>query len=231
MDRIEALGRSPGEDHPANVMPAPAADVCPAASGTAAVPQSVRAGHRIALLRAATSDIHAATERVVEANGFFASPANYTNYLQRLAAFHRAYDLASAGLDHSALHLFQIDRHEAWLKAELRALGRELPRPARAHAPWRLANASALLGSLYVIAGSTLGARVLCRLTVERGLPRPGGSTYLFAVAGALRWSEAVAYIEQAPGVDEDAMTAGAVATFTHVRGYLSGELSGEVAA
>lgn len=217
MDRNEALQRSRRED----------GQTAAAQRSASARPSGLAAttGRRLGLLRQATSDIHAATERTVEAQGFFQSPRNYAIYLRRLAAFHHAYDRAAGGLDTSALRLFQIDKHECWLRQDLASLGIADAAGEDARTTWRLPNTSALLGSLYVLAGSSLGARVLHRITVERALPGPGGSSYLAALAGALRWTDAVAYIESVPHIQEDAMMAGAVDTFEMIGRYLAGEV------
>ena len=82
-------------------------------------------------------------------------------------------------------------------------------------------DAAAVLGSLYVIAGSTLGARMLQRLCLARAVPSQGGSTYLAALAQSLRWADFTAFLESADIASDTGLIDGALATFAGVRGAL----------
>jgi heme oxygenase len=128
--------------------------------------------------------------------------------------------------------MWRLDRHAAWIAEDLRSLGHS-PAPsaqragqdqngadaaARALAPLSPKSVSRLLGSLYVLAGSTLGARMLHKLTVTRALPTPAGSAYLANAGGSMNWQQFLTFLEGAAIDSEDRMIEGALATFAGVQ-------------
>lgn len=177
------------------------------------------------MLRSATRRAHEKLDNFTIASGFFSSVSAYTNYLAALLSFHTAYGASSQVQDDLAwLTKWKIDRHPVWLSDELTRLGhkqtsKEAPVPVFA-----LRNRAALLGSLYVLAGSAVGARMLQRMLAERRIPTPGGSTYLAALASSLNWNEFLLFLEQTDvGRSSEDIVDGALATFEGVYRTLGG--------
>jgi heme oxygenase len=182
---------------------------------------------RHAKLRAATHGVHAALDSFTIKSGYFENSSRFTDYLCGMAHFHHAYEQAIAGSDtHGWCALWRLDRHSGWIADELWTLGQSravstsgpADPAALALAPLATPCTSGLLGSLYVLAGSTLGARMLHRLTVARSVPAASGSTYLAHAAASMNWQAFLAFLETADIDSEDRMIEGALATFAGVQ-------------
>ncbi len=190
-------------------------------------------GRRHDRLKAATRSAHSALDGFTMDAGFFDNASRFAAYLRGMAHFHSAYAAIvepNDGLGWRAM--WRLDRHAAWIAEDLRSLG-HCPAPstpaanhlenavdatARALAPLSPKCVSRLLGSLYVLAGSTLGARMLHRLTVTRALPTPAGSAYLANAGGSMNWQQFLTFLEGAAIDSEDRMIEGALATFAGVQ-------------
>lgn len=199
-----------------------------------AQPQSGTAypGRRHAVLKSATGAAHEALDGFTMRAGFFDTASQFVAYLQRMAHFHDAYGHATHASDALGWRaMWQVDQHGAWISEDLRTVGggtdvSRLPvacdaklDPARqVLAALKVNCASRLLGSLYVLAGSTLGARMLHKLTVARALPTADGSFYLLHVGGSINWRAFLQFLETAPIDSEDLMIEGALATFSGVQ-------------
>ena len=198
-----------------------------APEATHATGDAVSSGSGVLLhhqLRHATEAAHRKLDGFTIGAGFFASQGRYSDYLYGLAAFHAAYSQAALPLDkHGWLRRWSIDQHPLWIANEIV----QLRAPAPATQPvvsMTLASRSELLGSLYVLAGSTLGARMLQKMFVENDQPVPGGSAYLEALAGSLRWGDFVAFLKTAEEwADVSGAINGALATFSCVHRSLGG--------
>lgn len=193
---------------------------------------SVATNSRHAVLKAATRTAHAALDGFTMQAGFFESASRFGIYLERMAHFHRAYAAVTKSSDVFGWRgKWLVDRHAGWIAEDLHALGQRASpatlsasggpnADATAHALSTLApkSASRLLGSLYVLAGSTLGARMLHKLTVTRALPAAGGSSYLAHVGGSINWQQFLVFLESTAIDSEDRMIEGALATFCGVQ-------------
>lgn len=179
-------------------------------------------------LYAATADIHAATEKVVEKAGYFASPARYADYLRRMHAFYRRFTLSQAAPSGQAqICAWRIPDRIAWLNADLAALA--VPTAAISSTAPRLAASldlttpASLLGGLYVLVGSTLGAPILLRLANRLDLSTAGGRLYLTSIARERSWQRFLDCLEAEPAHSLPALVAGSVATFECLLEHLSG--------
>lgn len=178
---------------------------------------------RHAMLRSLTRDAHARTDRVITAAGIFESANRFVLYLRAMESFHSAYAQAIGATDEAGwCRLWNIDRHSHWIAEDIEAANADLLTsaafvPQADNAAFLLSERSALLGSLYVIAGSSLGARVLHTLTVRREIPDAGGSRYLGQLSKSLRWNEFIDFLECVDIDNESEMVAGALATFESV--------------
>lgn len=178
-------------------------------------------GRRHSLLRTGTAAIHAAVERVVDTHGYFERSDRYRDYLWRMLAFHRRLDegMASPALD--TLARWRIDGRAAWLAADLSALG---ARPEEVLVTRSAAPALALpsdpggvLGILYVLVGSGLGACELARRCDRLCLPEGRGRSYLQGLCTNTHWPTFLALLEREPIACEQQMLNGAIGTFTGV--------------
>ena len=154
-------------------------------AGVAAVPAV------LTHLRAATASRHAA----LEAQLHLAAPLSllrYTRILQGFHAFLAAWEpLVESRLADALRPWFVRGRRGRHAAQDLRALGSAVPRPAELSLA--LPDESALLGSMYVIEGSALGAQVIAPMLRERlGLDASNGAAYfaLPAAGAGSRWRE-----------------------------------------
>lgn len=190
-------------------------------------------GRRHDRLKAATRAAHTALDGFTIDAGFFDNAPRFAAYLRGMADFHRAYAAVTRPNDVLGwCAMWHLDRHAEWIAEDLLVLGQSSAPPMRAAVNGGLASdpvagalavlepksAGRLLGSLYVLAGSTLGARMLHRLTVTRALPTATGSSYLANAGGAMSWQRFLAFLEAAAIDSEDRMIEGALATFAGVQ-------------
>jgi heme oxygenase len=77
------------------------------------------------------------------------------------------------------------------------------------------ANVSAYLGALYVLEGSSVGARMLCRDAAKLGYGADYGARHLHRQCeDRTRWPRFLALLEATPDVDRDAALDTAARTF-----------------
>lgn len=191
-------------------------------------------GRRHAVLKSATEAAHAELDAFTMRAGYFDNASRFVAYLHRMAYFHNVYARATHTSDaHGWRAMWQVDRHGAWIAEDLRTLGGVAAVTPSLTAPSRDASAdpaagmltalkpnctSRLLGSLYVLAGSTLGARMLHKLSLARALPTAAGSSYLMNVGSSMNWQHFLQFLEGAAIDSEEWMIEGALATFSGVQ-------------
>ncbi|MFN3867438.1 MAG: biliverdin-producing heme oxygenase [Hyphomicrobiaceae bacterium] len=175
-------------------------------------------GQRHAALRNGTSALHAELDATVTSSQYFASIAGYGEYLHRLRAFQRDFDCAALRCGTRWPTKWRVDQHVGWLDRDLAALGLTSRSPASGCAAKTLAlnTTSALLGALYVVVGSGLGARVLLARARALALPNSGGTLYLESLSRVTDWRAFLAFLESAPSISEPLMIEGAAITFEH---------------
>lgn len=166
----------------------------------------VQKGSRFAL-RELTRDDH---ERLDALVGEFTDKEAYLRYLEGMAAFRGAVERRLAEIDyHETLDGWKPGLISAELAQDLRDLGQEAPRTMPAiDLP---SDRDGLLGVLYVLEGSSLGARLLVRRAAELGLTADHGARHLAAqTARPEAWQAFVALLDGlAPfGIDKAAAAA-----------------------
>lgn len=147
-------------------------------------------------LKRATDAAHTRVEGIIGAAGMFASLEGYRRYLAGTLDIRRHYEAVA---DYSGtVHVWPRwpGRRVAHLVAQdLADLGGAAP-PSDKKAIEALKPAE-LLGALYVLEGSSLGARVLFKSVSAFGLSASHGARHLHAQAGeAAIWREFVAMLE-----------------------------------
>lgn len=160
--------------------------------GLAARPDESR---RFALKRA-TDQAHTRVEGIIGAAGMFASLDGYRRYLAGTLAIRSHYEaVADASGAAEVWSRWPGRRVSGIVAQDLADLG------GSAHAPDKKAikvlTPSELLGALYVLEGSSLGARVLSKSVSAFGLSASHGARHLHAQAGeAAIWREFVDMLE-----------------------------------
>ncbi|CAK7258187.1 MULTISPECIES: biliverdin-producing heme oxygenase [unclassified Shinella] len=161
-------------------------------------------------LRKRTRTAH---ERLDAAVGGFCTIDEYRHYLMGLACFRAAMD--------GALQRVVWPAGWSWRPTALaRSLDKDaidlgLPAAGEASHDIALADQSALLGALYVLEGSTLGARVLCRRAAALGLDEAFGARHLAVLSKDLtQWHAFLLLLDEAGDFDIDQAAASANAVF-----------------
>lgn len=183
-----------------------------------------RLGRRHQLLRRSTAAAHLQLDRYLSNSRTFRDPSAFGLYIQGMRAFYAGFERWSQTIDQAFVRHWGIDRHAGWIRADLEALAH----PAVSRGTSRACSANfgpasreALYGASYVLLGSSLGARMLHRVTVRAAIPDAGGSSYLERMAATVDWDAYLAFLEAADVDDEPAMLAGACAAFTEVSNRL----------
>jgi len=163
------------------------------------------------LLRQATADNHRSVE---DAAGDTATEVGYRHYIAGLFAFRAPVEAAlRACAWPQALGPWRPLLISEPLMLDLADL--EQARPEIDPAPRVSNNISDLLGLLYVLEGSSLGARVIFRQVRELGYHDNFGARHLSAQTGATQnWKAFLTLLKHAPGFDLDRAVRAANATF-----------------
>ncbi len=167
-------------------------------------------------LRAATAPLHADLDRALEARGDFRSLAGYRRYLAAMYRFRAPIEVRVARtpwpVSFGAWRPVAIAGALASDLADLQVTGAVIEQPA-GDAP-RL---GALLGILYVLEGSALGARFLLGDALVLGLTPTHGARHLALQAGGVQnWHGFLRLLASAAldDAEADACVAAACATF-----------------
>lgn len=166
-------------------------------------------------LRQATGSAHARLDaRVGEA---FNDPERYVRYLQGMHRFLREARVALPPRP-------ELEASLAALEADLADFGA----PALAIAPTRrTATPDEALGWHYVIAGASLGARLLQRRAADLGFDADRGARFLALHAGGDTWSAFLAEIDGRPADRHAAVLHGASRAFHAAEAAFATALSG----
>ncbi|MDB5297713.1 MAG: bphO [Phycisphaerales bacterium] len=192
-------------------------------------------------LRAETAELHAAVERRLGVMDPHLTPAGYADTLAAFHGFHAAWEpavrtaAAASPVGPAVLDLMASRWRLPALAADLAHLGLDPAAVAPATADDgtpavpRLDPPGRLLGSLYVMEGSTLGGVLVAR-HLERTLGLAGGVGYAYFCGhgdqAGPRWRAFAARLTELaaslpPGGDDDAV-AGAADTFRALDGWLA---------
>lgn len=179
-------------------------------------------------LKELTAAAHARLDSHVDQAGFFESQNGYRQYL--LATWRARAHLESQ-LDRSgATRLFPLWPERRLRELLLRDLA-DLGEPAREAAvpseEPRL-DAAAMLGTLYVLEGSALGARVIERRVAQLGMTAEFGARHLaWQTTRGTAWARFLEILEETllPSQSEDQCVRSALATFARFeRAYRAAE-------
>jgi heme oxygenase (biliverdin-IX-beta and delta-forming) len=165
---------------------------------------------RRSTLRSETAQQHADLETVV---GAFGSRESYIRYLRGMHAFRAPYESALSGLDWPARF---GDWRPTLITQSLRDdLGDVGAAPLQAVRPVEELGPSGVFGVLYVLEGSSLGARLLYRDAQKLGLTATFGARHLAQQsAGFETWRGFQALLETAEGLELPAAVSAANTAF-----------------
>lgn len=161
--------------------------------------------------------VHHAHEQLDALIGNLETRQEYRRYIRGIATFRIA---AEKALD----HVTYPDWFDGWrpvstvsaLQYDLRVLTLTLPEMSQICPP---RGESALLGMLYTLEGSALGARLIARRAAALGFDASTGAKHLSVqTGGGENWRVFLALLENAPVFDEDEAGAAASVLFRHAR-------------
>ena len=162
-------------------------------------------------LRQQTADVHA---RLDDAIGSFSSPEAYARYLRGTLAFREPIE--------AALMQASIPPPDGWrfcplawsIRADMTDLGLSTsPKPALAAV--RIADISDLLGTLYVLEGSALGARILLQRARKLGFSEEFGARHLaLQTRDQDNWRGVLGLLERHQPSQADATAKASIAAF-----------------
>jgi heme oxygenase (biliverdin-IX-beta and delta-forming) len=165
-------------------------------------------------LKEATADAHAALDALV---GSFQSLDDYRRYLSGIAAFRLPVEawLSSADMPQ------ELDGYEPHLvHRELEADLADLDTPPPTHRPAFIPpDGAGVIGLLYVLEGSSLGARLLAKRAEALGLSAEFGARHLFSQArNFASWRAFSQRMENVRGYDERTAARWANTAFDYAR-------------
>lgn len=175
-------------------------------------------------LKQATASAHEALDAMV---GSFATVADYRRYLAGIAAFRLPVEawLLSVSLP-PAFSDWQPGYVRDELKADLVDLGAPEPAPAEAFSP---PEGDGVVGLLYVLEGSSLGARLLAKRAEALGFSAKYGARHLFSQAGNFsNWRAFSARMENVRGYDDRAAARWANTAFDYARNAFESALNAD---
>ncbi len=149
------------------------------------------------ILKRSTAEQHHLLDGLVSRLGCFDDLAGYGRWLAAMHGFYGGVEDALTGHDASAIvGPSRMRQRRQALAADLADLGAPIQEVSSHVAP-RAADASEVLGVLYVTEGSTLGARVLLARARALGCTERWGARFLTAEAGSrASWSSVVAALQ-----------------------------------
>lgn len=162
-------------------------------------------------LRESTSEAHASLDRMI---GSFDSPAAYRDYLRGISAFRSVVEGTLAAMARPEQFAgWQAETVSGLIAKDLHDLDLTPPQPVRA--PELDESPEAFLGMLYVLEGSALGARVLCKRAQGLGFNAGFGARHLAVQSRrSERWPSFLALLESAAGIDMERVARASCATF-----------------
>jgi len=180
-----------------------------------ASPRQLQGASRLrTFLKNATARAHAALEDEI---GDLASLESYVVYLRGIHAFRSALEARVLSLAGGRDRLTELGPE---LQADVGDLRAQPLAPEEAPA---IAHPAELLGALYVLEGSALGARVLCKRCSALGLSRAWGARHLWRQAERLdNWKTLLEELERVPQDDFPLAAASATAVFETARSAMA---------
>jgi heme oxygenase (biliverdin-IX-beta and delta-forming) len=168
---------------------------------------------RRAAFRSETAEPHAALERVV---GAIETAPSYARYLKGLHAFRAPVEAAFDGFDWSGFGDWRPTQIAQALAQDLADLGLD-PVPSR-HVPV-IADRDSAFGVLYVLEGSSLGAKLIYRDALRLGLSKENGARHLeIQATGVETWRGYLALLDADQQLDLPRAVLAANAAFEAAR-------------
>lgn len=166
------------------------------------------------MLRESTANLHEAVDSAV---GDFSSLETYRRYLLDMSAFRLRVEDSLKTVDWpAALNGWRPTMVSAALQQDLDDLELDVPHSETPPAPVGI---DEIIGTLYVLQGSSLGAQVLLRRAQELGLSAEMGARHLAAQAGGTtQWRGFLDILEGVPRLDMETVSRASCMTFQLAR-------------
>ncbi|RYY57808.1 MAG: hypothetical protein EOO09_00855 [Chitinophagaceae bacterium] len=179
-------------------------------------------------LRAGTRQTHEELEQ--EMLPLIREATDTTSYARLLRLFYGYYRPLEKGietyLDNSVLPDLEGRRKTSWILDDLHSLGQDGPVAEDPGAPLITSRADAL-GALYVMEGSSLGGKVICKMIGENlGLQATTSLSFFYGYGGQTgsKWKEFLQALDKFSGTgEEEAIVRKADEVFLKFRGWLRG--------
>ncbi len=187
-------------------------------------------------LRHETRPQHEALEQLLPLGRPHLPLAVYKQVLLRFHGFYRTWEAeAQAHAGSSLAPVLAARRKLPLLQSDLQALGLDpasQPPLDPARLPRFAGSPATLLGSMYVVEGSTLGGQLIAR-ELERSSGFRDGLGYLFfrsyGITVGQQWKAFTALLQSAPPDQADAIVAGARDTFTAFADWFAPDASNAI--
>jgi heme oxygenase len=170
-------------------------------------------------LREMTASAHAQIDDLV---GVFQDLDGYRNYLTGQLAFREPVEAKIAQADFPVLFGdWRPECKAGLIRADMADLDMHAPDAFAVSSDFtaQLNEPSSLLGTLYVLQGAALGAKVLYRRAAVLGLSEEFGARHLAAQAGdTLSWKRFLAILESCDSINRDAAMRASLDTFEMAR-------------
>ncbi|MDF2114812.1 biliverdin-producing heme oxygenase [Roseiarcaceae bacterium H3SJ34-1] len=164
-------------------------------------------------LRAQTAQCHAELDRAI---GSIENVAAYARYVQAMHAFRSSAEAYSSADLPPAFADWRATRLAGLLQLDLADLRLPAIAPPRLDLP---GGTSSLIGLLYVLEGSALGARLIIKSAAALGFTATHGARHLAVQAAPdSGWKAFLTLLDQAPNIDRELAAQGAIATFACAR-------------
>ncbi|GBQ87602.1 biliverdin-producing heme oxygenase [Asaia krungthepensis] len=161
--------------------------------------------------------VHEAHEQLDHSMGDLGSAQDYERYLKAIAAFRFAAEHALAGHDYPEwFGGWRPVATSAELEKDLEVLGLAAPVMPPIQRP---GTESELLGMLYTLEGSALGARLIARRAAALGYDGSNGASHLsHQTSSPDNWRDFLLLLEKSPEFDEEEAGSAASTLFRHAR-------------
>jgi heme oxygenase len=160
-------------------------------------------------LRERTAKVHSELDKLI---GPFDTVGSYKHYVLGAAAFRSGVEPLLSTTQLPADIAYRPTLIEADVRSDLSDLNLKTPEPVALVAE---ATRDAILGVLYVVEGSSLGAKLLARRASALGFDGDYGARHLFHQARAAQnWRHYLALLDGVPQLDMKACVGAATSTF-----------------
>lgn len=180
--------------------------------------------NRRSMLRTSTAALHLDLENAMESRRYFDCVEAYREYLLKLDLFYRVFCQTMDQSQGEMLGRWGIRDHRGWLADDLSYFGMApLLHDQRLHLAPRIDCRAHAFGAVYVILGSSLGAKALASRAAKLLKGGDAGMTYLGSLRSSHRWPDFLSGLEAEEGLADADILHGATETFASYKAHMTG--------